>query len=350
MKTLKKLSATTFKTKTNGEFVFQNYLEFGAISGEITEENTEDSGTSENEAQNVSEKVIKALHRDFVQTNSEANHQIEKDEIEIRKVEKVFFEKREEMVLPSYSKQDPGMIRGLRNEGWKIYSPGNGWVYASLPSRVVLRFLGEKTQIDVAPFFRENSWEKLTEKRIKAIIETAPEEVFIEGDTVSKTCLESWFERAKKFHKSMKSLHKRKDANKNLNFRSQNRTPYQAASDIAVRKKVSKSNLSGGGIQDEKVKQEAPNEIQKKSAEILAWANKDDNLGSVGIIVSWAEEGIATAAIRGIKKKNKKGESIFTITAIEGNVPDKFQVGRSWLAREYSLPRILQKKVLDSEE
>ncbi len=101
-----------------------------------------------------------------------------------------------EEVLPSYSKQDPGMISRLRREGYKIYSPGNGWVYATLPATVKLETADGST-IDVGQFFRDNLG-RMTGKRRKLIATTAPKTISIVEDKPSEDDLKAWLERVRK--------------------------------------------------------------------------------------------------------------------------------------------------------
>ncbi len=90
-------------------------------------------------------------------------------------------------------------------------------------------------------------------------------------------------------------------------------------------------------VQDEK--------NQKISRGVFDWLGKGGS-NTIGVVIRWAGPNIATGAIRGVNGTNKKGEPIFTITAIRGDVPENLKVGKSWVADEKFLPKVLQKKVL----
>jgi hypothetical protein len=101
----------------------------------------------------------------------------------------VFCPKKEKCV-PSFSRQDPGFISRLVQEGWKVYSPGNGWVYLTYPSRIVVAWNGGG--FDVAPFFREHLG-RLTKKRVSAILATAPREIVLYDNGMFDTVeLHAW--------------------------------------------------------------------------------------------------------------------------------------------------------------
>lgn len=108
-------------------------------------------------------------------------------------IKNVLFHGTQQDCVPSCSKQDPGLIGRLIKAGWQVYSPGNGWAYLTLLSRIVVS--GREGTFDVAPFFREQLG-RMTQKRAKAIIATAPKEVAVENGGIVAAELQSWLERA----------------------------------------------------------------------------------------------------------------------------------------------------------
>lgn len=104
-----------------------------------------------------------------------------------------FFERVEDCV-PSFSKGDPGFIRRLKQKGWRVYSPGNGWAYITYPSRIIVTV--NEGEFDVAPFFRAELG-SMTKKRAGAIIASAPREIVIEGECISNTTLDAWLARTR---------------------------------------------------------------------------------------------------------------------------------------------------------
>lgn len=114
--------------------------------------------------------------------------------MQLQKIEKVQFCEGMKGCSPSFSKQDPGFTRGLVREGCKVYSPGNGWAYISIPSQILVWLNGCK--INIAPFFREHLG-RLTKKRVSAIIATAPREIVMDGSGINTTELHAWYDRVR---------------------------------------------------------------------------------------------------------------------------------------------------------
>lgn len=102
-------------------------------------------------------------------------------------------ERRDGGAVPSYSRQDPGLLSRLREEGWQVYLPGNGWAYLTMPARVLVE--GEGFSFDVAPYFRQIG--RITKKRAGVIAEEAPT-TLEDGDGLTEETMREWLERVKK--------------------------------------------------------------------------------------------------------------------------------------------------------
>lgn len=113
------------------------------------------------------------------------------------------FYQRKELCVPSFSRQDPGFIRRLVQEGWKVYSPGNGWAYLTYPSRIVVTWNGG--EFDTAPFFREHLG-RLTEKRVDAILASALQEIAVENGCITATGLHDWLRQTRSLLVPKKTL------------------------------------------------------------------------------------------------------------------------------------------------
>lgn len=111
-----------------------------------------------------------------------------------RKIKSIDFFERMEDCVPSFSKSDPDFLDRLRQEGWRVYSPGNGWAYISILSRIIVKT--EDSSFDVAPFFRHHLG-RLTKKRVDTIITSAPREIVIEDSRVDAENLRAWVVRTK---------------------------------------------------------------------------------------------------------------------------------------------------------
>jgi hypothetical protein len=112
--------------------------------------------------------------------------------VQIKKVQHIPYKA---MGMPSYSKQSPGLVaREMKRLGFEqAYDRGSGWAQLYTPVKIFLRFDGHP-KLDVVPFFREH-FNRLTKKRIAAILETAPTEIGITDESVSNADLTAWLTR-----------------------------------------------------------------------------------------------------------------------------------------------------------
>ena len=103
--------------------------------------------------------------------------------------------------VPSHSRQDPGFLRKMREEGWQTYDRGSGWATLYKPAQIILivrRETEKNLRCDVAPFFKEH-FGRMTQKRINAICATAPKlvELSVNGKLPGSRDLEEWLTLAK---------------------------------------------------------------------------------------------------------------------------------------------------------
>ena len=112
------------------------------------------------------------------------------------------------VALASFSRKNPGVLRQMKKQYEKVYSPGNGWAYVYQTSTFHL-VLESGAVIDVAPFFKDR-WGRLTEGRRMAIEATMPRTVTLVDDALKDSVLESWFERAQKVDTSATRKKQRK--------------------------------------------------------------------------------------------------------------------------------------------
>ncbi|QQG46406.1 MAG: hypothetical protein HYY55_00995 [Candidatus Niyogibacteria bacterium] len=174
----------------------------------------------------------------------------------------VVYEEGGNQAVPSYSRKSPRFRERLENEVGRIYDPGNGWVYYYQLAKLLL-VLGDsrETEIDVAPFFREN-WGKITKNRVAAIEESMPKKVTLDKNRRLKDeTLNEWLLRAKKFD-SPAARKERKRKQKEEDEKKEKRIREREASDLGLPKTASWEEIH----QAEEVKYQE--ELRKKQNEL----------------------------------------------------------------------------------
>jgi len=78
-----------------------------------------------------------------------------------------------------------------REEGFFVHYRNYGWATVWKPIQLNLTISNNEV-IDVAPLFKRD-WERLTRKRVKAIMNTTPEEVTLQGNRLTSECYTDWF-------------------------------------------------------------------------------------------------------------------------------------------------------------